>query len=75
MKRYAIRSDKIAQIISRGFESNTGWIANKENTNYNNLYSSKGLTVTVKLKTGKTITCYLLNNYDGAGTFTLEIFH
>jgi len=70
MKRYAIRSDKIAQIISWGFESNTGWIANKENANYNNLYSSKGLTVTVKLKTGKSVTCYLLNNYDGVGTLT-----
>ncbi|HRH59699.1 MAG TPA: hypothetical protein PL045_03970 [Chitinophagaceae bacterium] len=68
LKSKAIKSDQITQLISWSYETSTGWTATKESANYNNLYSSKGLTVTVKLKSGKTITCYLLNNYDGAGT-------
>jgi len=70
MKRYAVKSDQILKIVSWGYESNAGWIASKESANYNNLNSSKGLIVTVQLKTKKIITCYLLNNYDGNATLT-----
>lgn len=70
LKKYAIKSDQIAQIISWGYERDNGWIATKENANYNNLNSSKGLIVTIKTKKGITTNCYLLNNYDGAATLT-----
>ncbi len=70
VKKYAIRSTDIDAILSWTFETNSGWIANKENASYNNLNSSKGIIVTIRTKKKQVIDCYLLNNYDGAGTIT-----
>jgi hypothetical protein len=51
-------------------EGRCGYIATNEPDNYNNLKSSKGIIVSVKFRSGEMVDCYLINNYDGAGTIT-----
>jgi hypothetical protein len=58
----------IQQIISVYLEEKGGYISTTELALYNNLLSSKGIVVKVKLKSGAIVLCYLINNYDTAGT-------
>ncbi len=58
----------IQQIISVYLEEKGGYISTTELALYNNLSSSKGIVVKVKLKSGATVLCYIINNYDTGGT-------
>lgn len=58
----------IQQIISVYLEEKGGYISTTELAHYNNVSSSKGIVVKVKLKSGATVLCYLINNYDTGGT-------
>ncbi len=49
-------------------EDANGYAAASEPTNYNDTFSSKGILIAVTLKTGVQQWCYLINNYDTAGT-------
>jgi hypothetical protein len=49
-------------------EEANGYAAASEPTNYNDTFSSKGILIAVTLKTGIQQWCYLINNYDTAGT-------
>jgi hypothetical protein len=49
-------------------EEANGYAAASELANYNNVFSSKGILIAVTLKTGEQQWCYLINNYDTAGT-------
>jgi hypothetical protein len=63
-----IKIGDIETIISVYLEDANGYIRATEQANYDNVYSSKGIVVKVKMKTGTIETCYLINNYDTAGT-------
>jgi hypothetical protein len=58
----------IQQIISVYLEEKGGYISATELALYNNISSSKGIVVKVKLKSGATVLCYIINNYDTGGT-------
>lgn len=58
------------QILSVYMEENGGYISTTEASLYNNIYSSKGIVVYVKQRSGPNELCYIINNYDGAGTIT-----
>ena len=64
----AVFPETIQQITAVYMEEQGGYISTSEAANYNSNVSSKGIVVVVKLKTGATISCYIINNYDGAGT-------
>ncbi len=64
----AMAPSDIKQIISVYLEEKGGYSDTNETADYNNLFSSKGIVVNVKLKSGTTVPCYIINNYDGAGT-------
>jgi hypothetical protein len=64
----AVAPEAIQQIISVYLEEKGGYISTTELALYNNLSSSKGIVVKVKLKSGATVLCYIINNYDTAGT-------
>jgi hypothetical protein len=65
-----IHPSGIVEIINPRLEGREGFIATNETASYNNLKSSKGIIVTVRLSKGMSAECYILNNYDGAGTLT-----
>jgi hypothetical protein len=65
-----IHASDIATITNARLEGRGGFIATNEPANYNNLKSSKGIIVSVKLNSGVMADYYILNNYDGAGTVT-----
>jgi hypothetical protein len=58
----------IAQITGVYVEEKGGYISTTETANYDDVLSSKGIVVKVKLKTGATVLCYVINNYDTGGT-------
>jgi hypothetical protein len=58
----------IEQITSVYMEEQGGYISKTEQVLYNNMLSSKGIVVKVKLKNAATILCYIINNYDTGGT-------
>jgi hypothetical protein len=58
----------IEQIVSVYMEEEGGYISTTETALYKNIMSSKGIVVKVKLKSGATILCYIINNYDTGGT-------
>lgn len=58
------------QILAVYMEENGGYISTTEAGPYSNLYSSKGIVVSVKQRSGPNVLCYIINNYDGAGTIT-----
>ncbi len=64
----AVAVADIQQITAVYMEERGGYISTNESADYNNMLSSKGIVVKVKLRTGPVIQCYLINNYDGAGT-------
>jgi hypothetical protein len=64
----SIAPSDIQQIVSVYMEEQGDYISTTEAADYNNISSSKGIVVKVKLKTGATILCYIINNYDGGGT-------
>ncbi|MDZ4793578.1 MAG: hypothetical protein SGI83_04800 [Bacteroidota bacterium] len=66
----AVQVADIQQILSAYVEENGGYISTSEAANYNNMASSKGIVMNVKLRTGASVLCYIINNYDGAGTIT-----
>lgn len=64
----AIPVSDIQQIKAVYLEDKGGYISTTETAAYDNVFSSKGIVVNVKLKNGKNVLCYVINNYDGAGT-------
>jgi hypothetical protein len=56
------------QILAVYMEESGGYISTTEAGLYNNIYSSKGIVVSVKQRSGPNELCYIINNYDGAGT-------
>jgi hypothetical protein len=64
----SIAPSDIQQIVSVYMEEQGDYISTSEAANYNNISSSKGIVVKVKLKSGATVLCYIINNYDTAGT-------
>jgi hypothetical protein len=64
----SVAPSDIQQIISVYMEEQGGYISTSEAAEYNNVSSSKGIVVKVKLKSGAAVSCYVINNYDGAGT-------
>lgn len=58
----------IEKILAVYMEEKGGFISTTEAASYNSRNSSKGIVVKVKLKRGGTELCYLVNNYDDAGT-------
>lgn len=65
---FGIKSDELAQILGWYIEPNDGWAATHKSADYGSPNSSIGLVVGVKLNTGDTVKCYMINNYDEAGT-------
>ena len=66
--RDAIPLTSVDSIVGWYMESKNGYIATTEPSDYNSILSSKGIVVKVKMGNGDHILCYLLNNYDKAGT-------
>ena len=64
----AILPGDVAEIMSVAIEENGGYISVNEPADYDNVLSSKGIVVVVRMRDGSTHDCYLINNYDGAGT-------
>jgi mannan endo-1,4-beta-mannosidase len=64
---FAVPINTISKVQSVSIEPSTGYIATNDKAKYDNTHSSKGIVVRV-LSRGRTIDCYLLNNYDTAGT-------
>lgn len=64
----AILPGDVAEIVSVSIEENGGYISINEPADYNNVLSSKGIVVVVRMRDGSIHDCYLINNYDGAGT-------
>jgi hypothetical protein len=64
----AINTNDIKSIDCMKMEEANGYAAATETANYNNTLSSKGILVLITLKTGVQQWCYLINNYDTAGT-------
>lgn len=59
----------IASITNIRLDAPNSTLAVKEKTDYSDVFSSKGIRCTVKLKNKRTpIECYIYNNYDKAGT-------
>jgi Astacin (Peptidase family M12A) len=59
----------IASITNIRLDAPNSALAIKEKADYNDLFSSKGIRCTIKLKNKRTpIECYIYNNYDKAGT-------
>lgn len=60
----------IASITNIKLDAPNSTLARKEKADYDDLFSSKGIRCTVKLKgkRGSLIECYIYNNYDKAGT-------
>lgn len=63
-----VKPADIAEIMGVFIEPSNGYIATTEKANYEDLYSSKGLVVVVKLKKGQIVPCYLINNYEYSRT-------
>lgn len=63
-----IKVSAIEKIVAVYMEEKGGYISTTETANYNSRLSSKGIVVKIKLKRGGTELCYLINNYDNAGT-------
>ncbi len=63
-----IKVAAIEKILAVYMEEKGGFISTTEAASYNSRNSSKGIVVKVKLKRGGTELCYLVNNYDDAGT-------
>ena len=56
----------IARIEGVYLESSEGYIARHEEASYNDVLSSKGVVVRLRLKNSReTVLCYLINNYNG----------
>lgn len=66
----AIPVADIQQIVAVYVEENGSYISTSEAADYNNMASSKGIVVNLKLRSGTNVLCYIINNYDGAGTIT-----
>lgn len=64
----AVKVSAIEKIVAVYMEEKGGYISKTEAALYNSRLSSKGIVVRVKLKRGGTELCYLINNYDNAGT-------
>jgi hypothetical protein len=56
------------QILAVYMEESGGYISTTEPNLYNNIYSSKGIVVSIKQRSGPNELCYIINNYDAAGT-------
>ena len=63
-----VRPADVAAITSVQIEEKGGYISATEAADYDNSLSSKGIVVTLKMRNGATETCYVINNYDKAGT-------
>jgi hypothetical protein len=68
-----IKASDIAKIYDVFMEGTGGYMSLKLPTQYNDAHSSVGLVSEVLLKNGKTVKCYLFNNYDGAGTMIWKV--
>ena len=68
LKKSALPRNYLKNIQSVSVEPRTGYIAATEPALYNNNFSSKGIVVHIKLSATKFEDCYLINNYDTAGT-------
>jgi hypothetical protein len=68
LTRLAVKPEDIKSINDVYLECPTGYIKRTEGTNYADVRSSKGIICDILLKNGQNIQCYLINNYDGAGT-------
>jgi hypothetical protein len=69
LKKSAFPIGQVTNIQSISMEVTTGYIAMKEKSNYDDIYSSKGIVVhAVFAGNNKVIDCYLINNYDALGT-------
>lgn len=64
----SVAPSDIQQIVSVYMEEQGDYISTTEAALYNNISSSKGIVVKVKLKSGATVLCYIINNYDTGGT-------
>ncbi len=64
----SVAPSDIQQIVSVYMEEQGDYISTAEAADYNNIFSSKGIVVKVKLKSGPAALCYVINNYDGGGT-------
>jgi hypothetical protein len=63
-----IKAADIAKIHEVSMEGAGGYMSVNLPTQYNDVRSSVGLICEVVLKNGRTMKCYIFNNYDGAGT-------
>ncbi len=66
----ALSISDIQQIVAVYIEETGGYISTSEAAEYSNMASSKGIIVKARLRGGATVLCYVINNYDGAGTIT-----
>ncbi len=64
----AVKPEDIKAINDVYLECPTGYIKRTETQNYADVHSSKGIICDILLKNGQNISCYIINNYDGAGT-------
>ena len=67
--KYEIKVQDIYDIVQIYLETTKGYINKTEPANYKNQNSSKGIVCVLHMKNETYVPCYLINNYDGAGTF------
>jgi hypothetical protein len=58
----------IQEIVSAYMEDSGGYASVGATSLYNNIESSSGIVVKIRLRGGGIVLCYIINNYDGAGT-------
>jgi hypothetical protein len=63
-----IKASDVAKIYDVSIEGAGGYMNLNLPTQYNEVHSSVGLICDVLLKNGKTMKCYVFNNYDASGT-------
>jgi hypothetical protein len=68
MSSISVPISDIQEIVSVYMEDSGGYASTGETSPYNNIESSIGIVVKIRLRGGGTVLCYIINNYDGAGT-------
>jgi hypothetical protein len=63
-----IKAINVAKIHDVSVEAAGGYMDLHVTISYNNVHSSVGLMCDVLLKSGKSVKCYIFNNYDGSQT-------
>ncbi len=68
MSPISVPISDIQEIVSAYMEETGGYASTSETSSYNIIQSSSGIVVKIRLRGGGIEYCYIINNYNGAGT-------